>query len=97
MEWPAPRADTGMCRACSSEALHLREGVHDVVLRGHVCLLRTDCRGLELGRNSHGCDAEFLDPAVEWDRIAHDPLVDGTSRSSVLTDHIRHKHLQGGR
>ena len=33
----------------------------------------------------------------EWDHIAHDPLVDGTYRSSVLTDQICHTGSQRGR
>ena len=85
--------------SCSGEGMWSRaqkrrqlwEGVHYVVLRSNVLIRWVHCWGVEYAWSSDGRDPEFLDPALEWHRIAHDPLVAETYRSSILIDQIRHR------
>ncbi len=77
-----------MCRGRSLKCPQLWKGVQHVVLRSDVLIRRIDCRGFELGWNSHSCDSEFLDSAFEWDCIIDDPLGGWTHRPGVLTNQI---------
>lgn len=74
----------------------LWKGVHYVVLRSDVLILWIHCWGVKYGGGRDGRDPQFMDSAFEWDRNAHDPRVDETYWSSILTDQIRHRDSQRG-